>query len=157
MNRRIFATALLFAAGTLVAADKPNFSGEWKLNIEKSTFGPMPPPVSQVMKIDHSDPKLVSTSDQESADGQKMSIVMKYTTDGVEAVNDLRGAPAKVIAKWEGEALVVNTKLDFQGMEIKIVNTMKLATDGKSITAVAKIETPQGDFESTSLLEKIEK
>lgn len=157
MNRRIFATALLFAAGTLVAADKPNFTGEWKLNIEKSSFGPMPPPVSQVMKIDHSDPKMVSTSDQESADGQKMSIVMKYTTDGVEAVNDLRGAPAKVIAKWEGEALVVNTKLDFQGMEIKIVNTMKLAADGKSITAVAKIETPQGEFESTSLLEKIQK
>ena len=157
MNRRIFATALLFAAGTLVAADKPNFTGEWKLNIEKSTFGPMPPPVSQVMKIDHSDPKMVSTSDQESNDGQKMSIVMKYTTDGVEAMNDLRGSPAKVVAKWEGEALVVNTKLDFQGMEIKIVNTMKLAADGKSITAVAKIETPQGEFESTSLLEKIQK
>ena len=157
MNLKFLVTALLFAAGTLVAADKPNFSGEWKLNIEKSTFGPMPPPVSQVMKIEHSDPQMVSTSDQEAADGQKVSMTMKYTTDGVEAVNDFRGSPAKVAAKWEGEALVVNTKLDFQGMEIKIVNTMKLAADGKSITAVAKIETPQGEFESTSLLEKIQK
>jgi hypothetical protein len=157
MNRRNFAIALLFAAGTLVAADKPNFSGEWKLNLEKSSFGPMPAPASQIMKIEHDDPKFVSTSDQESADGQKMSVTMKYTTDGSESVNDFRGAPAKVSAKWEGEALIVNTKLDFQGMEIKIVNTMKMASDGKTITAVAKIETPQGDFESTSVMEKIQK
>lgn len=158
MNRRLFATALLFAASTLlVAADKPNFTGEWKLNVEKSTFGPIPAPVSQLTKIEHTDPKVVMTQDQESADGQKVSMTMKYSTDGTEAVNDFRGNPAKITAKWDGDALVVNTKLDFQGMEIKIVNTMKLAADGKSITSVSKIETPQGDFESSSLLEKVQK
>lgn len=157
MNRRLFATALLFAAGTLVAADKPNFTGEWKLNVDKSTFGPMPPPVSQVMKIEHADPSMVVNQDQEGADGQKVSMTMKYSTDGAESTNDFRGNPAKITAKWDGDALVVNTKLDFQGMEIKIVNTMKLAADGKSINSVSKIETPQGDFESTSLLEKVQK
>jgi hypothetical protein len=157
MNRRLFATALLFAAGTLVAADKPNFTGEWKLNIEKSTFGPMPAPVSQMLKIEHDDPKMVIVQDQEQADGQKLNMTMKYSTDGTESTNDFRGAPAKMSAKWDGDALVVNTKLDFQGMEIKIANTMKLAADGKSITSVAKIETPQGDIETTSLLEKVQK
>jgi hypothetical protein len=147
---------LLLAAVSIFAADKPNFSGEWKLNVDKSTFGPMPPPTSQTMKLDHSDPNVTSTTDTDGADGQT-SVVVKYKTDGTESSNDIRGSKAKTVGKWEGEALVVTTKLDFQGMDITLNNSMKLATDGKTINATSKIITPQGEFEMTYLFDKVDK
>ena len=155
MNRRTLTSALLvLAASSLMAADKPNFTGEWKLNIDKSTFGPMPPPSSQTMKIDHTDPNVVTTTDQDGAEG-KSTVVIKYKTDGTETANDIRGQQAKSTGKWDGDSLVVSTKLDFQGMEIMLNNSMKLSTDGKTMNAVTKIVTPQGEFETAFLYEKI--
>lgn len=147
---------MLLAATAVTAADKPNFSGDWKLNIEKSTFGPMPAPTSQVMTIEHKDPEVVSTTKQDGAEGES-TITVKYKTDGTETANEIRGAQAKTVGKWEGDALVVTTKLDFQGMDITLANSMKLATDGKTMNAVSKITTPQGEFEMTYLYDKVEK
>ena len=51
--------ALLIIAGLAsmaFAADKPNFSGDWKLNAAKSNFGPIPPPTSYTRKIAHAEP-----------------------------------------------------------------------------------------------------
>ena len=163
MMRRMFASAIggatltiVFAASALMAADKPNFSGEWKLNVDKSTFGPMPPPTSQVLKIEHTDPEVVSTTDQDGVEG-KTSVTIKYKTDGTESTNDIRGAKAKTAGKWEGEALVVVTKLDFQGMDITLNNNMKLGADGKTLNTVTKIITPQGEFETAYVFEKVDK
>ncbi len=46
MNRRVFALSAIVAAACFAApADsKPDFSGDWKLNVEKETSSPMPGP-----------------------------------------------------------------------------------------------------------------
>ena len=157
MTRRNFAVMVCAAALATVpamAAGKPDFTGEWKLNIDKSDFGPMPPPSSQTQKIDHKDPVLKITTAQSGADGDYTTDAT-YTTDGKEAKNNMRGADTKSICKWDGDVLVMDTKLDFQGMEIALKTTMKMADDGKSINAKTKISTPQGDFELATLLEKV--
>ena len=46
------------------ATDKPNFSGEWKMNAAKSNFGQLPPPGSFVRKIQHKDPSLSIIEEQ---------------------------------------------------------------------------------------------
>jgi hypothetical protein len=45
-------------ATTVMAADKPNFSGNWKINMAKSDFGPAPPAPSFVIHVTHSEPSL---------------------------------------------------------------------------------------------------
>lgn len=156
IHRRYVVTAIfVLMAGLLSAADKPNFSGQWKLNVDKSNFGPMPAPSSQTLKIEHTDPDVVTTTDQEGDQG-KMSYTIKYKTDGSETANEVRGAQAKSVGKWEGEAIVVTTKLDFQGTEITLSNTMKLAPGGKNMNAVTKIQTPQGEFEQALVFDKVE-
>lgn len=158
IHRRSLLTACalcVFTAGLLSAADKPNFTGQWKLNVEKSNFGPMPAPSSQTLKIEHTDPDVTTTTDQESDQG-KMSYVIKYKTDGSEVANDIRGAQAKSVGKWEGEAIVVTTKLDFQGTEITLSNTMKMESAGKNMSTVTKIQTPQGEFEQSLVFDKID-
>ena len=47
-----------------------------------------------------------------------MTTTVKYSTDGKETTNEMMGAPTKSTAKWDGNALLVVTKADFQGNEI---------------------------------------
>ena len=80
-----------------------------------------------------------------------------YTTDGKESKNDFRGTPAKSVAKWEGDTLTIDTKVDFQGTEITLKATWKLSEDGKTLNASTKIMTPQGDFDMAQVLDKVTK
>ena len=162
MTRRNFAlyAGLACAAAVLtvpaMAAGKPDFSGEWKLNVDKSNFGPIPPPTSQTQKIDHKDPVIKITTAQNGMDGEYTTDAT-YTTDGKESKNNMRGADTKSIAKWDGDALAIDTKLDYQGMEITVKATMKLSEDGKTINSATKIVTPQGDFDLVYVLDKVAK
>jgi hypothetical protein len=67
MNRA--STALLaMLAGIAPAAEHPNFSGEWKMNAEKSDFGKLPPTTSFARKIVHVDPSLTIATSQGDID-----------------------------------------------------------------------------------------
>src|SRR5262249_42597032 len=112
MNRRQFisAAAAVVVAFILAAAPamaKTNFSGEWKMNAEKSDFGPMPAPEKMSQKVEHADPNLKITSNQVGAQGE-VTLETKYTTDGKECINTIRGNEMKSTAKWDGETLVIN-------------------------------------------------
>lgn len=161
MTRRYFAlyaglacaTATVFSVSAM-AAGKPDFSGEWKLNIDKSDFGPMPPPSSQTQKIDHKDPVLKISTAQSGAEGD-ITMDAMYSTDGKESKNNFRGMDAKSVAKWDGDALLIDTKLDFQGNEVTLKMIMKMSEDGKTINSKTKIMTAQGDFDTAAVLERV--
>src|SRR5437763_14822100 len=55
---------VLTIAAALPVCAKPNFSGTWKLNTEKSSFGQMPAPESATYKVAHDEPKLKSSVTQ---------------------------------------------------------------------------------------------
>jgi len=152
MTRFLTMTALL-ALSTFAAAAKPNLSGEWKLNPAKSDFGPMPAPEKMTRKIDHNDPILKSTTTQSGPSGEVKS-ELSYTTDGKESVNKTPRGEVKGTAKWEGETLVIDSKREVQGMEITQHEMWTLSADGKTLTVVNKLGTPQGDFEIKTVLEK---
>ena len=160
MTRRNFAryaglacAAAIFSLSAM-AAGKPDFSGEWKLNVDKSDFGPIPPPTSMVQKIDHKDPVIKISTAQSDMNGDNTTDAT-YTTDGKESKNNVRGAEAKSIAKWDGDALAIDTKVDYQGMEITLKVSMTLSADGKTINSKTKIMTPQGDFDMATVLDKV--
>jgi hypothetical protein len=136
------------------AAGKPDFSGEWKLNVARSDFGAVPPPSSQTMKIDHKDPALKVVSTQIGAADGDTTMSATYSTDGKETKNDYRGAPLRSVANWDGGVLVINTKVDFQGATSTIKATWKLSDDGKTLTVNTSISTPQGAFDIKSVFEK---
>src|SRR5579884_2967851 len=88
MTRRralIFAVPVILLGGAVQAFAKPNFTGDWKLNADKSNFGPIPPPTAMTLNIDHSDPNLKILTKQSGAQGD-MEYEAKYTTDGKESV-----------------------------------------------------------------------
>lgn len=141
------------AAGMAMAADKPDFSGSWKMDADKSTFGPMPPPTSLTRKIAHKDPD-VSVEEARSGAQGDMNMTMKYSTDGKETTNSLMGNDVKSKAAWDGKALVITSNANFGGADVKLTNKWTLSDDGKTLTDVQGISAPQGDFEMTFVLVK---
>jgi hypothetical protein len=137
------------AAGMAMAADKPDFSGNWKADLDKSTFGPQGPPPSLTSKVMHKDPEL----SVETTTGDQVT-TMKYSTDGKETVNSMMGNEMKSKAVWEGKVLVVNSTVDFGGAAVKLVARYSLSEDGKTLTQALAIASPQGDFDMNIVMTK---
>jgi hypothetical protein len=148
----MFAVAVL--ATLAIAADKPNFSGEWALDLDKSNFGPMGGPASMTRKIDHTDPDLNVTQTSTGGPQGDQTVSLKYSTDGKETTNQLMGTPAKTTASWDGGALVIKMSIDAGGTEILLTQRVTLSDDGKVMTDASHIVTPQGEFDMTQVFNK---
>jgi hypothetical protein len=153
MQRRWF---LLFAAALALGVSanaKPNFTGDWKLNADKSDFGPMPPPSAMAIKIDHDDPNLKVATTQSGAQGD-VSYEAKYTTDGKESTNSMGPMEAKSTVNWDGDALLFSTKLEAGEMKFDAKGKWMLSEDGKTLTQTIHITSAQGEFDIKQILEK---
>jgi hypothetical protein len=142
------------ASGMARAADKPDFSGDWKMDADKSVFpAGIPAPTALTRKIDHKDPSLTVNSTQSGPSGD-MNTEAKYSTDGKETTNSMMGNDVKSKAVWEGKTLVISSIANFGGTDVKLTNKWTLAEDGKTLTDVLGISSPQGDFELTFVMVK---
>ncbi|MGB9610235.1 MAG: hypothetical protein ACPL7M_04625 [Bryobacteraceae bacterium] len=156
MMRRLFVAAALaaFCVFGLAAAEKPNFSGVWKLNNAKSDFGPMPAgPEKFERTIDHKDPSLKMTTVQ-AFQGQERTNDVEYTIDGKEKTIETPMGPVKVTPVWKGDNLEITVSREIQGNQIKSVETWSLSEDGKTLTVKTDISTPQGDFALKFVMDK---
>ena len=155
MKKAQWATAvvLMILLCAAAASAKSNFTGDWKMNPAKSEFGPMPAPSSITQKITHNDPELKVTSTQVSERGE-FTTELAYTTDGKECINKMRMGESKSTLKWDGDALVIDAKLDFQGNPVTLTDTWTLSPDGKTLTVKRHFSSQMGEGESTIVMEK---
>ena len=137
---------LLMAALALaaLAQDKPNFSGDWELQVAKSEFGPLPAPESQVLVIDHKEPKLQIKATSKGPQGEQ-TITRNVTTDGEENTNQVGGNPWKSKSRWEEKALVTESNFELQGNKIRIKDRWTLSDDGKSFTNNRELASDMGE------------
>ncbi len=146
MKRTPFLLVLLalLACGTLVAADaKPNFSGKWVLDVQKSEFAGMPPPESQTKTIEHQDPKLRLITVTRMAQGEQR-YEGNYTTDGKENVNHLGETPMKSRTHWEGKLLLTETQVQSDGGPVTINDVWELTEDGKQMVQMREYKSSEG-------------
>src|SRR5207244_3181476 len=120
------ACVVWFAFAIVAAAEKPDFTGRWRIDSAKSTHtstplknpepnAPPPPPPppppdpnAPPIVITHNDPMLTI---QESA-----SHVVQLTTDGQENVNRLSGSRLnRSTSRWDGDKLVTTWTLEADG------------------------------------------
>jgi hypothetical protein len=154
MSKWLVVPLLVLSAGTLLAQSKPNFSGEWTLVPAKSDFGMMPPPSSAVQKVTHNEPQLKVVNTQ-TGDQGTMTTESSYTTDGKECVNSgMMGAEVKSKLKWDGNALVIDSSMDFQGTAVTITNRWALSEDGKILTVNIHFASPMGEGDAKMVYEK---
>jgi hypothetical protein len=153
MSRRFLGTLALFAVAALPALAKPNFTGDWKMNVSKSDFGQMPAPDSVTYKVKHDDPKLANDTKQS---GQfEMEQHLNYTTDGKESTNEgFQGSTMKSVAKWDGDILVIESKAQFGDNPVTITQKWSLSADGKNLTVVQAFKADQFEGESKMVFDK---
>jgi hypothetical protein len=159
MKHSLFATALVLALSASAAAQdvRPDFSGKWKLDLAKSDFGPMPPPLSVVIDIEHKDPNLKVSATQTMQQGT-VSNVRNLTTDGKENTNLMRGMggeqEVKSNTKWEAAKLVTMAKMEVQGTPLEMHDSWELSGDGKVLTISREFKTSQGNFTNKTVYDK---
>ena len=155
--RLSLATAIVLLAASVYAQGLPNFTGTWTFDAAKSDFGPIPPPESIVMVIDHKEPTLKVNVTQKTPMGEAAND-STYTTDGKDNINKMR-SPAgeqdvKSTTKWNGKTLTTSRTIEAQGMSIGIDDAWELSADGKVMTINRQLKTPQGDFSTKIVLNK---
>ena len=144
----------VFALALAVSAQaKPNFAGTWKMNAGKSDFGQMPAPDSRTDKITHADPDMAVAISSVGERGE-FNYTMKYSTDGKETSNSIRDNPFKSVAKWDGDALMIDSKGSFGGNDVTIKAKWTLSEDGKTLTINSHFASSMGEGKQKLVLEK---
>jgi hypothetical protein len=131
----------------------PNLTGEWKLNVAKSNYGPIPAPQLMIRKVNHAEPALGITTTQKGAQGE-VTTQLSYTTDGKPTVNKVAGGEAKGTAQWQGDKLVIDSTREFQGNPMRSKEVWSLSADGKVLTIATHLGLPQGEFDLTLVFDK---
>lgn len=142
-------SGLLLALCVMAAAGgRPDFSGSWKMDGEKSNFGEMPKPQHFSLRIDHQDPRLKVSGAQTGQRGD-YKYEFTYTTDGKECVNKMMGNEQRSTVKWDGSRLLFDSKMDWQGTPVVIREEWSLSRDGKVLTIRRRLTLPDGVSEAS--------
>ena len=141
-------------------AVKPDLSGTWTLNLEKSNFDQVPPPQDETIAFSHTGPtySIATTSNNERG---KEVYTLPFTTDGSETATP-KGIFADTASlqylstkgEWEGASLVLTQKIIYQSGAGSLKSTFTLSADGKTLTRVMHISVDQGEFDTTSVFDK---
>jgi hypothetical protein len=124
---------MILACGLAHGQTKPDLNGVWKMDPARSDFGSGPVSVSRLDKIALDGVNLKDTITQKLQRGPESTYDMVYTIDGKECTNHVRGNLVKSTAKWEGDELVIDSKV-FALREAAIQDRWAISTDGKTIT-----------------------
>ena len=156
MKRLVYVMVLLAAGLGTALAERSNFSGEWKLNADKSDFGMAPPLSSRTDKIVHKDPNLQITRTQSTAGGAGTS-EYTCTTDGKECAASFTGGAVKLSSaafKWVDDALTFDGRGTYNGGDLSIHEKWSLSPGGKTITIQRHLIVTAGEADQTLVLEK---
>jgi hypothetical protein len=139
-RRAALLSLLLCVAG---GAAQPDFSGTWQINFDKSDFGNGAKPYSWTRTIKQSGNQLEIASSQPRDAG---SWTVAVSIGGGEG--RLRGdSTGTMKAYWEGAKLVVISEIQSEHGAVKKTDRWELSSDGKSMVATGRVETPHGSFD----------
>ena len=129
-------TALGLLLTTALAAEdgtKPDFSGTWKFNSEKSRLE-MTAPTKSIFVIEHRDPSFRFTRTHTWGEQSDM-LTFEFTTDGKEHYQRDGEMETWSRLTWMGEELVLDMKVVYGGEQGTNVVHYRLADGGKTFIA----------------------
>lgn len=144
MTRKGF--LLLFLGWVAGAAPRRrNFSGKWKANLDKSSFGPFPTPRSFIRVVEQDDLHLTIIVESHEAGGQKRTREMRFSLDGEESVNE--GGDGRVVgfARHLRSHILLHTRSEFEGVKYELSELWSVSDDGKTLTVEGVVDTPMGE------------
>jgi hypothetical protein len=132
----VFAGFLVFPLAAF-AANKPDFSGTWKMDPSRSESAHQDVPIGPVVLViqQTAGQFSVETRRRQSKSSAISSEVLTFELDGKETTNaENADMPIKVKAHWDGSKLVAETERDINGSTVTTMQVFQLAANGKEIT-----------------------
>ena len=128
---------------------RPDFSGIWELNLEKSVLrGPAPKRI--LVRIQHREPDLVQQILITNADGSKQRMTAVFRT-GTASENLLLGTTMRTRARWEGRELLLESTMDTSRRPMHYKDYWSVSSDGRTLTMEHRDDDLAGQ---TSILER---
>jgi len=149
-------SALSVAAAPLGGDDrKPDFSGEWRLDVGRSEFGPIAGPDRRTDRIEHAEHALRMTSRQARGDRESHG-QWDCRTDGSRCAVSLRGSSLQVTTRvsWDGPVLVFESEGTWQGSQVRMEDRWTLSPDGREITVLRRMSNEMGEAHQRVVLER---
>ncbi len=129
---------------------KPNFTGVWQVNLEKSTLRGQP--VKELLvKITHEEPRILQQILVTYANGNEDRMTFTFETTGKESKNSMGGAAAQTKAHWEATELVIESAVQAGGRELRFRDHWFLSNDAETLTMEHRDDDLAGQI---SVLEK---
>lgn len=142
---------ILGAAVSLQAAEAPTFAGQWKINLAKSDPGMMPLDAAYARRVTL-EGNALTVAEEHGVGGDDAT--RAWAIGGEPTAFDVNGAHVLSAARWDGEALVVRSRIDAQGVEILTTVRMTLEDGGNTTKLAIDGETPVGPFIATLVFDR---
>lgn len=143
---------ILLAIAALVSSssERPNFTGVWRANLEKSTLQGRP--VKELLvKIGHEEPRIGQKILVTYANGDEERMTFTFETTGQESSNPVRGLAGRTRAHWEGTELMIESALKAGERELRFRDHWFLSNDAQTLTMEHRDDDLAGQI---SVLEK---
>jgi hypothetical protein len=132
------------------AKPRPNFTGIWKLNPEKSTIrGSQPKQI--LMNIEHRDPTVIQQILLTDANGAEQRQIFTCRI-GTEVKNSVGGVELRSGSQWNGQELVIESRMNARGRDFYFKDHWSLSKDGRTLTMAHRDDDLAGQI---SVLEKM--
>src|SRR5215471_17697826 len=151
-KRRIAIYLIVLLATTVCAQTRPDFSGTWKQNLEKSSTKSSWLK-SYVNKIELQDVNLKVTTTTVGDRGER-TYDRSFVIGKEEKSQDREGDQFTTNVKWEGSTLVFETVEKERDGTLTSKEVWTLSADGKTLTKNIHRSGPRGDSDQTYVLEK---
>ncbi len=133
----------------LAQAPKPDFTGRWRMQKDKSQFSGFKMPDIITRTVDEHG--VIMNVHTVQTSGQKTSISdVSYNIDGLPTENMLSGREAESKTYWDGPVLVVRTTTKTSSGDPEIIeDRWALSEDKQTLTTTSHVETDKGGVDMT--------
>jgi len=149
------ATVALAGSMSGLAQTKPDFSGEWPFNRQASTLSPIVAPTAQTgaLRIQHNEPDFKCQMTI-VFDGKPIETKYEMLTDGRETVTSVQGRRIVSSLRWDGEALVLTSRVEIPNGEMTISFRYELEDGGRRVRASEQLRGAGRDQDNVWVFER---
>ena len=132
---------------------RPNFTGKWKFNAQRSRLQ-IPSPTDSRFEIEHHEPDFHLTRTLVFGD-KGNTVSLDFTTDGRETTKDLGGdVQARIRAYWEGSVLVVDSMVTAPGTTGTNLVRYSLEDEGRTFVATESFRSALHNYDNVWVFDR---
>ena len=141
---------------TVIAPQKPDLSGEWKLNLQASRLSPVVAPTARsgLLRIAHLEPTFTCHLTIVFDNGPVESR-FELLSDGPEVdATDERGQRIVSTLRWDGDALVAKWRIESPDVQLTISFRYELQDGGRRLEAAEQFRGGGRDQDNLWVFER---